>query len=477
MVDGTETIEEAQSLLNGRPAKVVYDAAEKSISVKFSDGELISQSDIIGVIPIEGELTHNLVYVKPSEQQGESSGDPSFPEIRSLEAEDLPAAFISDYSIQPQVERQSESRPHLDKIPTTHVVVSILAGTGLASSFFSSVLKPLFAILNIREHEDYRVHYTKSVTTVTELTENIFLPQANEGLAQRIILLSGDGGVVDVVNGLMSKVHTPTYTAPRIVLIPMGTGNALAHSSGVTRDNTWGLSTLARGTAKRLPLLKAIFSPGSRSIYDEGNKEEEIAIKTVDGNPVLFGAVVCSWGLHAALVADSDTTEYRKYGLERFKMAAKENLFPSDGSTSHTYRAKVSLLKRDADGNEAWTVVQRDGHSYVLAALVSNLEKSFVINPKSKPLDGHLRVIHFGNMNGQEVMRIMGLAYHAGKHVEEKEIGYEDVEGLSIDFTATEKDGRWRRICVDGKIVRIEENGWIEVTKEAGRVLQLNVLE
>ena len=461
---------EVRSLLDGRPANIVYDVAEKSVSIRFpNNGQAITQSDIIGVTPIEGKLTHNLVYVKSPENQRESSGEPSFPEIKSVEAEGLLSTFVEEYDIQPQVEHQRQ------KIPTTHVIVSTLSGTGLAPLFFSSVLKPFLSILNLREHADYAVHQTTSATTVTELTENTFLPQANEGIAQRIILLSGDGGIVDVVNGLMSEKHAPTYKAPRIILIPMGTGNALAHSSGITRDNTWGLSTLARGSANQLPLLKSIFSPGARLISDEGNKEEEI--KSIDGSPVLFGAVVCSWGLHAALVADSDTSEYRKFGIERFKMAAAENLFPSDGSTSHAYRAKVSLLRRNADGNKKWTAVQRDDHSYVLAALVSNLEKTFVINPKSEPLDGHLRVVHFGHMNGQEVMRIMGLAYQAGKHVEDKDVGYEDVEGLSIDFNGTEKHGRWRRICVDGKIVRVEENGWIKVTKEPSNVLELNVLK
>lgn len=476
MADECPEKEEAQFLLNGSPATIIYDPAKKQVSIKSSDETSISQSDIIGVAPNEGCLAYNLIYVEQPAKQEESSNDPSFPVVKSVEFKDLPSAFVSDYTIQSQTERQRDGLPHWEKIPTTHIVVSTLSGTGLAPSFYSSVLQPLLTILNLREHKHYVVHYTRSARTVIELTENVFLPQANEGVSQRIILLSGDGGVVDVVNGMMSKRHTTLYNEPRIILIPMGTGNALAHSTSITRDNTWGLSTLARGKPEHLPLVKAMFSPGARLLVNEGNGEEEIPIETVDGNPVLFGAVVCSWGLHAALVADSDTTEYRKYGLQRFKMAVKENLFPSDGSTSHAYRAKLSLLKRDADDDEKWAPVERDAHSYVLAALVSNLEKTFVISPKSKPLDGQLRVVHFGRMSGEEVMRIMRLAYQNGKHIEEKEVGYEDVEGIGIEFAGTEKDGRWRRICVDGKIVRVEEDGWVEVTKGTSKVLQLNIL-
>lgn len=477
MADGEPTKGKTQIVLNGRPASLIYDPADNNVDINYSDTPgSISHSDIIGVSPIEGRIAHNLIYIEQPEQSEGSSSDASFPIVKSLEALHLPPEFVSDYTIQPQREPQPEELTLREKSATTHIVVSVLSGTGLASSFFSSVLQPLLSILSFREQEDYVVHYTESARTGTELTERMFLPHANEGVAQRIILLAGDGGVVDVVNALMSKEHTPAYKEPTIVLIPMGTGNALAHSAGITRDNTWGLSTLARGTPKPLPLLKAVFSRGARLLVNEGNDEEGIAIKTEEGNPILFGAVVCSWGLHAALVADSDTTEYRKYGLERFKMAAKESLFPSDGSTSHAYRAKVSLLKKTPDGKATWSLMPREEHSYVLAAMVSNLEKTFVINPESRPLDGHLRVVHFGHMSGEEVMRIMTLAYQAGKHVEDKDVNYDDVEGVRIDFAGTEKDGRWRRICVDGKIVRVEEDGWVEVTKETRKVLCLNVL-
>ena len=225
-----------------------------------------------------------------------------------------------------------------------------------------------------------------------------------------------------------------------------------------------------------MPLLRVAFSRGAKVLGAEG-EEGEIEGRTEEGCPVVFGAVVASWGLHASLVADSDAVEYKGLGVERFQRAARENLFPGDGSGPHVYKAKVSLLRRDGDGGkEGWVEVGREEYSYVLATLVSNLERNFVISPDSKPLDGRLRVVHFEHLPGEEVMRIMDLAYQGGKHVQDGAVGYEDVEGVRIDFAGTEKDGRWRRICVDGKIVRVEENGWVEITKEPSKVLQLNAL-
>jgi hypothetical protein len=70
-------------------------------------------------------------------------------------------------------------------------------------------------------------------------------------------------------------------------------------------------------------------------------------------------------------------------------------------------------------------------------------------------------------MSGDEVMKIMTAAYQDGKHVEDDRVGYEEVAGLRIEFD--EQDPRWRRICIDGKIVRVEQGGWVEVRSGAGQ--------
>jgi diacylglycerol kinase family enzyme len=114
--------------------------------------------------------------------------------------------------------------------------------------------------------------------------------------------------------------------------------------------------------------------------------------------------------------------------------------------------------------------VQRQEHGYILLTLVSNLEKTFTISPASEPLDGKLRVVHFGPEAGEEVLRIMGLAYQGGKHVGDEKVEYEEVRGMRIEFLERDEEGdgmegRWRRVCIDGLIVRAEEGGWMEVSE------------
>ena len=348
----------------------------------------------------------------------------------------------------------------------SHIVISIGSGTGLASKFWKDVVRPSLAQIGFlsRHHE---VHETTSESSITELIINTILPQANKGVAQSIMLLSGDGGVVDTVNALLSGARTDTYKKPIITLLPVGTGNALANSAVVGHDTTMGLRTMFCGSPKELPVFRATFSPGARLLVNEGREERELE-GIIDGNPVAYGAVVCSWGFHATLVADSDTAEYRKYGAERFKLAGKEALFTSDGSGPHAYKGKVSILR---PGKEDWEAIQRDGHGYVLATLVSNLEAGFTISPSSQPLDGKLQLVHFGNVSGEEAMDIMTKAYHGGQHVEDDKVGYEEIQGLKIELG--EEDGRWRRVCVDGKIIRVEKGGWVEVRNDVKAVVDL----
>lgn len=340
--------------------------------------------------------------------------------------------------------------------PNFHIVVSTGSGTGQAKDVWTKLVQPMIAFVCDAAQRRAEVHFTESETSIADLTRNVFFRQANEGVNQAIVLLSGDGGLVDVVNALLEKPHSDRYQKPNVSVLPLGTGNALAHSAGIISDKTLGLSTLFRGWPQEVPIFTARFSPGARLLVNEAREERELW--SVNGTATAYGAVVCSWGLHAGLVADSDTAEFRKHGAARFQMAAKEALFPSDGSLPHPYKGKLSIRRPSI---EQWEGVPRETHGYVLATFCSQLEAGFTISPASKPLDGKLRLVHFGHMSGQEAMDVMSKAYAGGGHVEDERVGYDEIEALRIEFD--EEDGRWRRICVDGKIIRVEKGGWVEV--------------
>lgn len=349
------------------------------------------------------------------------------------------------------------------------VFTSTKSGTGLAENVFKELVEPVFTWYGLTLQDDYGVHLTTSETTISELTRQLVLPRGNKGRKQTIVLLSGDGGMVDMINTLIAGSRVQAFVSPEIALLPFGTGNALANSSGITGDKTFGLRALLQGQAKPVPVFRAVFSPGARLLANEGRDELELE-RDADGMAVAHGAVVCSWGLHATLVADSDTTEYRKFGAERFKMAGKEALYPSDGSLPHAYKGTVSIFRA---GSSAWEKLPRDEHGYVLATLVSQLEAGFRISPSSRPLDGKLCLVHFGQLSGEEAMGVMTKAYQDGQHVHDEKVGYEEIEGFRIEFK--EDNARWRRVCVDGKIIRVEKEGWVEVRMGVEEVVDLLV--
>ncbi|KAL9092578.1 MAG: hypothetical protein Q9165_004382 [Trypethelium subeluteriae] len=503
--------------VDGKPVEFKYerdehhsdDPSKQCLNYRLEDTNdvtTISGLDIIAILPVSAHLPNDytILYVQPPPPKDAASKATSkhptgVTVFQSLVATSLPQQFIHDYT----PGGKSCWQLRVDKggqlaWPNLHIIVSTKSGTGLAEACFQNLVKPMLAHLGQHEGTSYTVHRTESERSITELVASVILPRARKSVNQAILLMSGDGGIVDFVNALFvrgteGEVTTAglgsMYVKPNICLLPVGTGNALAHSIGITRDHTLGLSYMLRGVHRSLPVFRVTFSPGARLVTAFGKEEDSLP---ADEHRVgtFWGAVVCSWGFHASLVADSDTEEYRQHGAERFKMAAKEALFPADGTEPHRYQAKVSVVqerKAKATDTQAtdnvmktaskhdlvWETLERQEHTYVLATLVSNLEDGFTISPNTKPMDGKLRLVHFGPMDGNKIMEIMGLAYQGGKHVDDEAVGYEEIEGLKIEFEGKEDDPKWRRICIDGKIVRLENDGWVELKKEPMDVVDL----
>ncbi|KAK1596420.1 diacylglycerol kinase catalytic domain-containing protein [Colletotrichum navitas] len=379
-----------------------------------------------------------------------------------------------------------------------HFVVSTKSGLGYAPKFWEGVIQPLVLLAGqklpggqpsafapgppTQDINDGKPRYSLLVTEDADSVrrfakerwaarQQIASNGASPTKTETIVLLSGDGGIVDLLNGC--EETDSVATLPTLALLPLGTGNAAFHSlhkplyaeTGPS-PVVLGLRTLFFGVPAPLPAFRASFSPGSKLVSytaDPGAHGPEHVSRHDTSVDHLFGAVVASYGFHAQLVWESDTPEYRKHGDKRFGMVAQELL-----KESHAYAAKVEV--RGPDG--VTRPVAREQFAYALAALVSNLEKTFTISPGSGPLQGRLKLVHFGAVGGEKTMEIMMAAYNQGSHVgmrwadaegREDYLGYEDAEELRV--TTGEADPRWRKVCVDGTIVEIPEGGWMAVSK------------
>lgn len=352
-------------------------------------------------------------------------------------------------------------------------VVSTKAGTGRAAAFWAAVVQPLLRVAAQALSQDTapdRVVVTESGDSVRD-----YARAEHAAAARTVVLISGDGGVVDLLNSSV-PVDAENTPLPTIALVPLGTGNALFNSlhkplpegpSGVVT----ALRTLFNGVSAPLPTFKASFSPGSR-IVKYTSKESASGTSTPDDAAEaakqlyrqetevshLYGSIVASYGFHASIVYESDTPEYRAHGAARFSMVAQELL-----KESHEYTAEIDIGRPGGGDLER---VPRDTHAYVLGTLVSNLERTFTISPASVPLDGKLRLVHFGPIGPQRAMDAMMKAYDGGKHVGIKwedgaEIHYDDIEELRI--RVEDEDERWRKVCIDGTIVDIPKGGTLSV--------------
>ncbi|KAF9771910.1 hypothetical protein IL306_010419 [Fusarium sp. DS 682] len=347
------------------------------------------------------------------------------------------------------------------------IIVSIKSGIGQASKVWQDVLQPLWTSVagDGSDGSLYRLIHTESSETIREYAKQLWTSD-ERSKARTIVLLSGDGGVVDLLNG--SDGNEVPENPPTIALLPLGTGNALFHSTHKALYSepgpsplVLGIRTLFKGVGVDLPVFRASFSSGSHIVkFTDKSKEESSAAdpdqlqKQETSITHLQGAIVASYGFHASLVYESDTPEYRVHGDKRFHMVAEGLL-----KESHPYAAKVSIRRR---GSTAFEDIPRESHAYVLTALVSNMERKFAISPATKPLQSQLRLVHFGPIGGERTMSVMMKAYDEGSHVgmqwpDGEKVGYEEVDEVQV--SVLENDERWRKVCIDGTIVEIPPDG------------------
>ncbi|OCL04100.1 hypothetical protein AOQ84DRAFT_126991, partial [Glonium stellatum] len=205
-----------------------YDRSTSRLTYRDPDNNeiTINGADIIGAFAKPHKRPgHDIVYAVDVNQPGEPAKPPK---ICSVHASELPADFLNDYGVN---HNEEPAQFPSGQPPNTHVIISTHSGTHLAAAFYAQAVQPVLSHLGLREHEDYSLHHTTSATTITDLTTHTLLPRANAGIQQHLILLAGDGGTIDALNALLSAPLSPAYAAPSLTLLPLGTGNALFHST------------------------------------------------------------------------------------------------------------------------------------------------------------------------------------------------------------------------------------------------------
>lgn len=82
-----------------------------------------------------------------------------------------------------------------------YVLISTKSGTERAVAWFETVLRPTLRSVGLHD-KSYTTIATISHDSISYFTKTVLLEKANAGTRQTVLLLSGDGGIVDIVNGL-----------------------------------------------------------------------------------------------------------------------------------------------------------------------------------------------------------------------------------------------------------------------------------
>jgi hypothetical protein len=124
------------------------------------------------------------------------------PTILQTQVTDLPRDLLTKSIL-------SHLPPYLRLPPEDiHVLISVKSGAEKAELCYKNVLRPILAAVGLKS---YQVLKTESHETVRKFASGRLDERAGVGRPQTVILLSGDGGVVDIINGLARSSADSRY--------------------------------------------------------------------------------------------------------------------------------------------------------------------------------------------------------------------------------------------------------------------------
>lgn len=169
-----------------------------------TSSDLPKDENIITVTSVEGE--NKIWSLEETSPPSDSALNQLSVELRTTYASDLPQEFCEKHLF--------KALPaYLDPAKNeVNLLISALSGTGLAPSFYVNVLRPILDAIGLKE-SSYMVRRTSSAGSVKEFAQSVLLAGANKGKQQTVLLLSGDGGIVDIINGLLESGERSRYSS------------------------------------------------------------------------------------------------------------------------------------------------------------------------------------------------------------------------------------------------------------------------
>ncbi|KAL4064330.1 ATP-NAD kinase-like domain-containing protein [Scleroderma citrinum] len=306
-----------------------------------------------------------------------------------------------------------------------------------------------------------------------------------------IVLGSGDGTLHEIINALAFSYPASSSMRRAIpfVLVPCGTANALFSSLFLP--------------SKQDPVMNRL---SSLDAFIARSKPKPLALaytSLLSGAPqhnclhTVISVVVTSTALHASILKDSELLRKDMPGIERFKVAAQQNI-------TRWYRSRVKLLPISSTGvvqvydpdTDAFIPYQGPldmsaSIAYFLSTVnVDRLEPAFLISPLFSRIPSHhisldLVIVRperdptfiMDTPTSREAFArktgvLFAAAYQDGNHIrlryrQDGDIGHYD-DGPTVveyfrcggwEWVPDEADERAHLICSDGTVLEIAKGG------------------
>ncbi len=205
------------------------------------------------------------------------------------------------------------------------LIVNLNSGDGIiAKRLVEDIVCPMLYNSKV----DLSLHFTASAQEAGDLAEQ-HIASTPDPETPTILVAGGDGTLHDLVNVLHSRASSGTFPDVNFVLLPTGTANALYYSfcspiasdpahpsipNGAKEEDLLKLTSLVAYIGKT---RRRAMGVARTSIYESSSSHPMHTILSL---------VVNSTSLHAATLDSAEKYRSTIPGIERFKVAAAENV-------------------------------------------------------------------------------------------------------------------------------------------------------
>ena len=246
------------------------------------------------------------------------------------------------------------------------VVYNPTAGGGEAQRVLDVSVRPALE----KNQVQATYHATEAEHGARRVGRHVF--ESGSG-ALTVVVLGGDGTAHELLDGMAGERGFPLARPVSLVLVPTGTANALYASlfSPDMEKDGWQLHSLQALVDNKAPSALTVM---------------QVAVPS---EPKHFACVVASQALHAAILRDSEALRASHPGIERFKIAAQQNMTAWSDAELVLYPGKCGVQQYNPHTKsfEELAEAVMDGvvvdgpFVYMNAMTVDRLEPQFVPAP------------------------------------------------------------------------------------------------